>query len=232
MPPVASPVSEISAIDALALSQRGSAQGQDDLSRTAAKIKLLNDWRCMAHNYKWLHIHSSRLFQKRNIFIAIPVIAMSTMTGALTLIVGCNADVEMRYALGFMSLAAAALSTAHNILKYGERASSHKSSADGFDELSREIALETVIHDSTEKTYANLTEFIKMCNDRMTRLVEQAPSIPDTVLIKVLKPEANKELPRSIRELSTTLQRVRLAEPAADQGITVVIGEARAQQQT
>jgi hypothetical protein len=171
-------------------SSEGPATSKDeptDDPRQAERIALLENWRCTARNYQWLHNKSCRLFNTRNLFYVVPIIALSSVAGSLSLTVGLSCDTSpvLRYMIGFMGLTTAALSTLHSTHNYGERAGMHKTSADGFHQLARSIAVESVIYDTRSRTYANLTEFIKECNERFNRLIEQAPPIPDSVMSKL-----------------------------------------------
>lgn len=151
------------------------------------KLELLNEWIVIAKNYCWLHSTSCKLFQGLNFSILIPIITVSTIAGALNLTQFTCSSSYISYILGFMSLGSAALSTIHNTLKFGERAELHKATADEFDKLTREISVETLLTDTEAKTYANLAEFIKECNDRFNRLIEKSPSIPERVMIRFEK---------------------------------------------
>jgi hypothetical protein len=160
---------------------------EDDTAKVAEEIELLSEWRNMAHRYGWLHTSSSRFFNDRNLLYVVPIVTLSSVAGAVSLVVGVCDEPVMRYIVGFMGLAAAALTTVHNLLNYGERAGMHKHSADGFDQLARAIAVESVIHNTNGKTYANLTEFLKECNVRFNRLVERAPEIPECIMHKIAR---------------------------------------------
>ena len=102
---------------------------------------------------------------------------------------------SINYALnlvsGILAITSAALATLQNKCKFGERSARHKSSADEFDKLSREISVAMLITNTKGKTYANIAEFIKECNDRFNRLIERSPSVPDRVFnrLKRLKKE-------------------------------------------
>lgn len=157
------------------------------------KMELLNEWIIIAKNYSWLHNASAKLFQGLNYSLIIPIISVSTLGGALNLTQFTCTNTYIGYILGFLSLGSAALSTVHNTLKFGERSELHKATADEFDKLTREISVETLLSDTEAKTYANLAEFIKDCNDRFNRLVEKSPSIPEKVMNKFEKIKQNQQ---------------------------------------
>jgi hypothetical protein len=156
------------------------------------KNAMLHEWRNMAKNYSWLHQRSYRHFQKINLFIMVPIIILSTASGAInfTQVTPSTKDCEeqddrrlniLSLILGVAGLAAAGLSTIYNFLRIGERIESHQSTAADFEKLARDISVQTLLSNTEDKTYANLGEFIKECNDRFNRLVEMAPVIPDGV---------------------------------------------------
>lgn len=162
----------------------------DDDSEIETKIKekltMLRDWRNMAKNYSWLHQQSYRFFQRVNLCFMVPIILLSTASGAINFTQvhdeKCKDGTNViSLVLGVTGLGAAALSTIYNFMRLGERLESHNSIASEFEKLARDIAVQTLLSTTEEKTYANLAEFIKDTNDRLNRLVEMSPAIPEIV---------------------------------------------------
>lgn len=162
-----------------------------DEAEVETKIKeknaMLHEWRNMAKNYSWLHQQCHHHFQKMNMYIMVPIILLSTTSGAINFTQVSNNrchehDIDvLSLVLGTMGLIAAGLSTVYNFMRIGERIESHSSTASDFEKLARDISVQTLLSNTADKTYANLGEFIKECNDRFNRLVEMAPVIPDRV---------------------------------------------------
>lgn len=162
----------------------------DDDTEIETKIKekliMLKDWRNMAKNYSWLHQQSYRYFQRMNLCFMVPIILLSTASGAINFTQVNEGKCEegtnvISLVLGVTGLSAAALSTIYNFMRLGERLESHNAAASDFEKLARDISVQTLLSTTEEKTYANLAEFIKDTNDRLNRLVEMSPVIPDII---------------------------------------------------
>lgn len=148
----------------------------------AQQMKLLGNWKKIAQEYAWMHEECAKHFLLLNYFMIVPIIFISTASGAVNLtgINSCrNSSINyVAITLGVVGLGTAGLSAIQNVLKYGERSISHKESAKSFEVLSRDISVEIILENTDSKTYANLAEFIKDCNEKFTLIMDRSNQIP------------------------------------------------------
>jgi hypothetical protein len=108
-----------------------------------------------------MHDECAKHFLLLNYCMMIPIIFMSTSSGAINLTgVRGYQSTDVNYvalALGIIGLGTAGLSTLQNVLKYGERSISHKESAKAFETLSRDISVEIILENTESKTYVNFS---------------------------------------------------------------------------
>lgn len=158
---------------------------------------MLAKWRTMSVNYGWLHSHAADLFSAANVMITVPVVLLSITTGTMNLAMyrSPEADSYVPIASGIMATLAAAMTTCQSLLKFDERSYRHKTSANEFDRLGRDISVAILLDNMEGRTYQNLSEFLKECNDRFNIIMEKSPPVPEH-LFKRLERVNNIYVPR------------------------------------
>ena len=176
------------------MGDNASAQGSDDgrASSPMPKIrwtrqveKLLTDFADTAACYKWLNDQSYRKYKMINYFYNIPIIIMSTLSGAVS--VGMSGFVPQEYmglaqlAVGAVNIINGIISTLLNFFRYAQLSESHNNAYVGWSRLHRNIKIELSVERKNRK---NPNDFIKVCRSEYDRLMEQQPIIPKDVLRK------------------------------------------------
>lgn len=159
-----------------------------------------------------------------------PVIILSTITGAANFALdSVLSDPEQKkyaqLALGGLSIATGIISTIANRLGYASGAEAHKGAAIQWGKFQRLIAIELSLHPNER---SDCMQFLKMCRTDLDRLIEQSPTIPDSVIqacrTEFLQyPDVRK--PEIVGDIDTTSIFVdtnsRLREIAKDAAITI-----------
>ena len=145
--------------------------------------ELLASWCDISTCYKWLHNASFRKYKKLNHNYSIPIIVMSTITGALGL--GLNSLFPIEYVntatniLAAVNIITGIVTTLQNLFKYAQCSESHLNAGSGWAKLQRSISTELRI----EKVYRKDAEsFLKVCRSEYDRLLEQSPIIPQDII--------------------------------------------------
>jgi hypothetical protein len=81
--------------------------------------------------------------------------------------------------LGGLSIATGIISTIANRLGYASGSEAHKGAAVLWGKFQRLIAIELSLHPNER---SDCMHFLKMCRAELDRLIEQSPTIPDTVI--------------------------------------------------
>ena len=174
------------------------------------KQRLLLEWRSRMHALACMHVSSYEYFNKLAIAIMVPSILLSIGCGTTSLTADnhCsnttdrpNVDVWTSHnvksiVLGIMSLLSASLSGIYHFLRLSERQKDHLTVAAQFDKLARQIRVQSILTETNERMFVNLSEFIKDASDSFDYLTDNMPYIP-AFISKKYPWMSNIELPRS-----------------------------------
>lgn len=144
---------------------------------------ILKDWAEMAASYRWLHSRSYNEFKRQNMYFALPVIVISTITGTANFAQSSLPVGVQSYApavIGFFNLTAGLITTIAQFLRVSEQMEGHRSSSVEYGKLARNIEVELSLP-AHERSSGGL-EYIKKCRSDIDRLIEQSPDIPIKIL--------------------------------------------------
>lgn len=145
--------------------------------------ELLAEWSEKASCYRWLHGRCEKKYKRKYYRFSIPVIILSTLTGAAN--VGMDSFVPpenkaMASAIvGGVNIFAGILSTLQNFLKVAELMEAHRSSGVAWSKLGRNIAIELAL-DHSKRAIQN--DFLKIARAEYDRLIESSPMIDDDIV--------------------------------------------------
>jgi hypothetical protein len=126
-----------------------------------------------------------------NMWITIPVIILSTLTGtanfALDGFISPDDQDAKKYAqagIGAVSIFAGILTTLGNFLRFAQGSESHRVAGIAWGKFQRQIAVELAI---APKDRIDCMDFLKICRAELDRLIEQSPPVPDDVIQAFIK---------------------------------------------
>lgn len=123
----------------------------------------------------WLHNRSSVLATRNNDIINIPSIILQTVTGFLS----ATGGLVHPLALGAVSVFTGVLSTLLSYYKFSARAEAHRMSAQLYLKIYKKIEIELSLPVEQRMAPVKLLEEVR---DKLARVGEVAPDIPETVL--------------------------------------------------
>lgn len=140
-----------------------------------------------AHGLSLMHKKAEALYSHRRTFIDLPVIAISSMTGFLS--VGSSSMFEGQeqmasIILGIASLFVSVLNTVGTYFGWARRAEGHKISSIQYSKLYRFLSIEMALPREERQSPSQLLKYVK---DTIDRLQETSPLIPDDVLVEFRK---------------------------------------------
>ena len=144
---------------------------------------ILKDWSEMAASYQWLHSRSYHKFKSQNMWFALPVIIISTVTGTANFAQSSLPTAAQSWApaaIGFLNLTAGLITTVAQFLRVSEQMEGHRASGVEYGKLARNIEVELSLP-ADERNSGGL-EYIKQCRGDIDRLIEQSPDIPMKIL--------------------------------------------------
>lgn len=134
-----------------------------------------------AQSLSWIHKRSEEIFARRRTFIDIPVIAISSLTGFLS--VGSSQmfgdSVATSVALGLCSLLVSILNTISTYFGWAKRAEGHRISSIQYARLFRFLSIEMSLPREERMTPSDL---LKHTKDQYDRLSEISPLVPPSVI--------------------------------------------------
>jgi len=188
-------------------SGESSRRGSTDVSGTKVK-KFMNgwtkeqeylmaQWSDVASCYRWLHDRAEKKYSKLNMSITIPVIILSTLTGAANFAVGSfippdAVDVKnyVGAGLGALSIGAGIMTTLGNFFQFAQKSESNRVAGIAWGKFQRLVSVELAIHPDNR---IEAMDFLGICRQDLDRLIEQSPPITDDI-IKLFEEEF-KEIP-------------------------------------
>ena len=169
--------------------------------------KLLSNWSDHAACYTWMHDITQRKFSRINMFLGVPVIILSTVSGTANFGISTIFPSGFNYGnaiIGTLSLITGVISTVANFLGYAQAEEAHRISAIQWSKFKRTIETELSLKPD-ERQSPN--EFIKHARAELDRLMEQSPIIPQDIInkfIKTFRKVKNVKMPEICNKLEPT----------------------------
>jgi hypothetical protein len=152
---------------------------------TKEQEELMAGWADIAASYRWMHDKGEKKMAISNMWITVPVIILSTLTGSanfmLESIVGSNQE-SQKYAqigIGSVSIFTGILTTLGNFFRYAQSSESNRVASIAWGKFQRQVAVELALH---PKERIDSMDFLKICRSDLDRLIEQSPPIPDDII--------------------------------------------------
>ena len=170
--------------------------------------ELLAEWSEKASCYRWLHGRSEKKYKRKYYRFSIPVIILSTLTGAANVGMDSFVSVENKAVasaiVGGVNIFAGILSTLQNFLKVAEFMESHRASGVAWSKLGRNIAIELAL-DHSKRSIQN--DFLKISRAEYDRLIESSPMIDDDIISEFKSKFKNYDVKISIPAICNGLDK-------------------------
>lgn len=124
-----------------------------------------------AQSLYWLHNRSETLSARKNDYLAIPMIVLSTLTGFLT---GGASDAIPSWALGGLSVLCGILGTINTYFRFAQSSEGHRVAATLYLKLFKQIEVELALPPDQRTDPGTL---LKNIRDQMSRVSETAPRL-------------------------------------------------------
>jgi hypothetical protein len=145
---------------------------------------LFAEWADKASCYRWMHEKTGRMYHTSDQSLSFPVIILSTVTGAANFAMSSISNDPtiknyVQLGLGGLSILTGIISTIANRLAYASSAEAHRVASISWGKFNRLIVIELSLHpDERMESFA----FMKMFRIELDRLIEQSPSIPESII--------------------------------------------------
>lgn len=161
---------------------------------------LLAKWADKATCYRWMHEKAHKKFYSSNLYVTLPVIVLSTLTGTANFGMGSIFPESLQgiaqLGIGGVSLITGIISTIANFLEYAQKMEAHRGASISWGKLHRKIAVELSLPRSQREP---CMEFLIVSRSELDRLIEQSPAVPDGIITEFKKEFPDSELAKPIR---------------------------------
>lgn len=152
---------------------------------TKEQEELMAGWADIGACYRWMHDKYEKKASSSNMWITVPVIILSTLTGSASFIMnsvlGDNMTAQ-KYAqigIGGVSIFTGILTTLGNFFRYAQSSEANRVASLSWGKFQRQIAIELALHPNDR---LDSMDFLKICRAELDRLIEQSPPIPDEII--------------------------------------------------
>jgi hypothetical protein len=163
---------------------------------------LLEEWADHGKSFRWMHEQARLKFWKKNIQFQVPVIILSTLTGAANF---AQERVDPAYqgyyaiTVGFFNIIAGIIATIQTFLKVSESLEGHRVASVAWGKYYHNVKTEL---QKEPEDREDVVDFMKYAKMEYEKLVEQSPPIPpaivDRLKANVDKSEIHVHLPPNV----------------------------------
>ena len=142
-------------------------------------------WADIGACYRWMHDKYEKKASASNMWITVPVIVLSTLTGSASFIMNSvlgdnmNAQKYAQIGIGGVSIFTGILTTLGNFFRYAQSSEANRVASLSWGKFQRQIAIELALHPTDR---LDSMDFLKICRAELDRLIEQSPPIPDEII--------------------------------------------------
>lgn len=159
---------------------------------------ILKRWSEIGSSYRYLHDKSFKKFDRQNMWFALPVIVISTVTGTANFAQGSFPEAWKEFVplgIGFFNLSAGLITTVSQFLRVSELLEGHRAASIAYSKFSRNISVELSL--PVKERTEDGSVFISNCRAELDRLIEQSPDIPEDIVNAFVK-----RFPEPVRDAS------------------------------
>jgi hypothetical protein len=145
---------------------------------TSAQENLLAGWAERAAGYRWLHDRASKYYDLRARALSVPSSVLAYLSGGAILSTDVSAS-SLKYFIGFLSILGGILSNLQGSLRWKELTEKHSLVSKLFSAYHRNVSAELAL---APKDRVNPIEFLRLKRAEFDRIIEQCPSVPDSII--------------------------------------------------
>lgn len=162
-------------------SQLPSTLEEKDYSWKREQEVILKKWADKALCFKMMHERAHRRFWCLNAWFNIPVIILSTITGAGNVATASFSDSApyIPYVIGAMNIFAGILATIATYTGVAQKLEAHRFASVSWDKFSRKLQIELA---KARKDRVKVKDFIKQSAEDYDRLIEMSPILPNDII--------------------------------------------------
>jgi len=186
---------------------------------------LLEEWADHGKSFRWMHEQARLKFWKKNIQFQVPVIILSTLTGAANF---AQERVDPAYqgyyaiTVGFFNIIAGIIATIQTFLKVSESLEGHRVASVAWGKYYHNVKTEL---QKEPEDREDVVDFMKYAKMEYEKLVEQSPPIPPAIVERLKSNVSKSEVHVHLPPNAGVFERIEIGK----QGIRMVLESSVAQ---
>jgi hypothetical protein len=194
----------------------------EEQKRPAAKVPwtesvllLLRDWHMRAKVSQEAHYARATRLADYNIWFGVPVVALATFVGtSVFATLQENVGIELRIAVGSISVLAAVLASLQTFLRFQERAEKHRVSAELWAAIRREIDQMLALHPEYLAERSDPKKYLDDLRRRMDEVSAQSLEIGDRDLNRARRKLGAEDIQQPDAAKQETMHETESASPS------------------
>lgn len=174
--------------------------------------RVLRGWYRRARESQFAHYRSASRYAILARLLGIPSVALSALAGTALFasLQEETASVDLRLALGLISVLAGVLAALQTFLGFGERADRHRATGSAYGAVRREIEQ---YHAVPPRTAEAVETMMNRVRERLDAIAEKAPDVPDRTWDKAWKRASQTASYGALRDEHEQRRRVEPSTP-------------------
>ncbi len=145
---------------------------------TAGVLDLLRAWSARAGVSADTHYALATRLARSNIRFGIPVVALTTFVGTSVFVtLQHHVNLALRVTVGMVSVLAAVLASLQTFLRFGERAEKHRTAAEAWAALRRDMEVMIALHPTYPESRGDPKQYLDDLRRRFSEIAQQSPEM-------------------------------------------------------
>lgn len=145
---------------------------------TPEVVRLLREWSTRAGASADAHYELCTRLSRSNIRFGVPVVVLTTFVGtSVFATLQHHVDVALRIAVGLISVLAAVLASLQTFLRFGERAEKHRTAAEAWAALRRDMEAMIALHPTYPESRGDPKKYLDDVRQTFAQIAQQSPEM-------------------------------------------------------
>ena len=145
---------------------------------TTEVVNLLRDWSARAAASADAHYALCTRLSRSNIRFGVPVVVLTTFVGtSVFATLQHHVNTELKVVIGMVSVLAAVLASLQTFLRFGERAEKHRTAAEAWAALRRDMEAMIALHPTYPESRGDPKQYLDELLRRFAQIAQQSPEM-------------------------------------------------------
>jgi hypothetical protein len=145
---------------------------------TPEVVRLLREWSARAQASADAHYALCTRLSRSNIRFGVPVVILTTFVGtSVFATLQHHVNVGLRITVGMVSVLAAVLASLQTFLRFGERAEKHRTAAEAWAALRRDMEAMIALHPTYPESRGDPKNYLDEVRQKFAQIAQQSPEM-------------------------------------------------------